>query len=260
MYTKQEIQMQLESFRFAVGKHVHIHSSLKAVGEIEGRGETLLSCLIEFFTQNGGMVSFPTHTWDKNVLDLNRKETCTGRLSELALQREDGIRTQNPTHSMVIFGEHAAEYAKWDEDVYSSTSPDGCYGKMDGYILLVGVGQEKNTYIHAVEERLQIPNRVTKEFYNTTILKTNGEIVVKPLRLVYEEKGDISNYFGKLEPAFRYYACIVDGEIGNAPVQCCSVQKMNKVLELLHKRCEGLELFADDMPLQTEWYCSDKNL
>ena len=257
MFTKQDILSQLETFRFAVGHHIHVHSSLKAVGEVEGRGETLLSCLIDFFTKDGGMISFPTHTWDDNILDLNKNETCMGMLSKLALQRGDGVRTCNPTHSMIIFGEGAAEYAKWDEQIQSSVSPDGCYGKLydaDGYILLLGVGQDKNTYIHAAEEALGVPDRVTKELHDTFVIDMNGNRITRPLHLVYEEFGDISDYFGKLEPAFRYHNCIVDGKIGNAPVQFCSVRNMSKVLELIHKRSHNIEIFADDTPLLEEWY------
>jgi len=257
MFTREEILSQLETFRFAVGKHIHIHSSLKAVGEVEGKGEALLDCLIEFFVQNGGLLSFPTHTWDNNVLDLNKSDTCMGMLSKLALQREDGVRSLNPTHSMVIFGETAAEYAKWDEDIDSSASPRGCYGKLsdvDGYILLLGVGQNKNTYIHAVEEGLRLPGRITEEFHNTQIIKKDGSMIVKPMHLVFEEYGDISDYSDKLEPAFRYHNCIVDGMIGNAPVQFCSAKKMKEVIELIHRASKNVEIFLNSEPLPGEWY------
>ncbi len=257
MFTKAEIESQLETFRLAVGTHIHIHSSLKAVGEVEGKGETLLSCLIDFFTKNGGLVSFPTHTWVDNVLDLNKKDTCMGMLSKLALQREDGARSLNPTHSMVIFGETAVEYAKYDEDIDSSISPKGCYGKLsdvDGYVLLMGVGQNKNTYIHAVEEGLGRPGRVTEELHDTKIVKKDGTIITKPMHLVFEDYGDISHYFDKLEPAFRYHGCIVDGKIGNASVQLCSTRKMKAVLEMIHSNSNYVEIFLDDNELPSEWY------
>lgn len=255
-YTARDIRNQLETFRMAVGHHVHIHSSLKAVGEVEGRGEGLLSCLIDYFTKDGGMVSFPTHTWNTNVLDLRETETCMGMLSRLALERGDGVRTVNPTHSMVIFGEQAESYAKWDEEIHSSVSPEGCYGRLyeaDGYVLLLGVGQDKNTYIHAAEECLNIPERVT-EPEETWLIDQTGQKVRKQLQLVYEEKGDISEYFGKLEPAFRYHHCIVDGRIGDALVQLCSVRGMMRVLELIHERSKRVELFLDDREIPVEWY------
>lgn len=257
MFTQQEILAQLEQFRFAVGHPIHVHSSLKAIGEVEGRGEGLLACLIDFFTKDGGLVSFPTHTWDDNILDLRKKETCMGMLSKLALERKDGIRSLNPTHSMVIFGDTAEAYVRWDDEILSSTSPRGCYGRLyeaDGYVLLLGVGQDKNTYVHAAEEYLKIPERVTEELFDTWIIDTSGEKVAKPLHLIYEDKGDISYHFGKLEPAFRYHHCILDGQVGNAPAQMCSVRKMSRVLELLHERSRNVEFLLDDEPLPLEWY------
>ena len=257
MYKREDLFEQLNTFSEALGHHVHVHSSLKAIGEVEGRGETVLQCLIDYFTQSRGMVSFPTHTWDTNVLDLNKTDTCVGMLSKLALQRADGVRTLNPTHSMKIFGEKAKAYAKWDESVTSSTAPNGCYGKLyeeDGYIMLAGVGQNANTYIHSAEESLEIPDRVTQEQVDTVIIDTDGQHIVRPMHLVFEEYGDISAYFNKLEPAFLYHGCIIDGEIGDAKVQLCRVCKMYDVLKLIHEKSGYRELFLDDKPLQKEWY------
>ena len=180
-----------------------------------------------------------------------------GVLSKLALQRTDGARSLNPTHSMVIFGNNAGEYAKWDETICSSVSPDGCYGKLydeDGYILLIGVGQEKNTYIHAVEEMLDLPHRITEELHDTTIIDKKKHTVIKPFHLVYEEYGDISEYFGKLEKAFRYHGCIIDGIIGEAKVQLCSARKIKETLELIHARSGNVEIFLDGEELLEEWY------
>ena len=107
MICKNDILKALEPFReAALGKPVIVHTSLKAIGEIEGGGDTLLSCLIEVFTKNGGLLCIPTHTWDKESLDLREKHTCLGVLPSLALKRDDAIRTMHPTHSMAVFGEN----------------------------------------------------------------------------------------------------------------------------------------------------------
>jgi aminoglycoside 3-N-acetyltransferase len=257
MYRREDLAKQLERFGEARGHHVHVHSSLKAIGDVEGRGETVLESLIAFFTQQRGTISFPTHTWDKNVLDLRKTDTCTGMLSKLALQRKDGVRTRNTTHSMVIFGETAKEYAKWDDAVASSTSWDSCYGKLydvDGYVLLVGVGQEKNTYIHAIEEKLGVADRITEEKQDTLFIDEDGSKTIKPMHLVFEEYGDISDYFGKLEPAFAYHNAITYGEIGNAKVQLCHVRTMFEVLKRIHERSNYAELFLDDKKIPKEWY------
>ncbi|MBE5869021.1 MAG: AAC(3) family N-acetyltransferase [Lachnospiraceae bacterium] len=254
---KEEILIQLHDLKKAVGHHVHVHSSLKAVGALEGGGEMLLECLIEFFAREGGCVSFPTHTWDKNVLDMRKRETCTGMLGKLALQRDDGVRSRNTTHSMVLFGEGAKEYAKWDDTVESSTSPEGCYGKLydeDGYVLLIGVGQEKNTCIHAAEERMNIANRITEKREDTLFIDEHGVATHKPMHLVFEEYGDISEFFGKLEPAFAFHNGITYGRIGNAKVQLCHVRTMFETLQKIHERSNYKEIFLDDKKLPREWY------
>lgn len=52
MLTRNEIISQLEKFNIPSGKPVIVHSSLKAVGKIDGGAETLLSALIECITGN----------------------------------------------------------------------------------------------------------------------------------------------------------------------------------------------------------------
>ena len=76
MFTKEEIMKQLEEFQHIKGKIVTVHTSLKAVGEIEGGGDTLLSALIEFFAQDGGILCLPTHTWNSLVFDRRTNESC----------------------------------------------------------------------------------------------------------------------------------------------------------------------------------------
>ena len=57
----------------------------------------------------------------------------------------------------------------------------------DGYVLLMGVGQEKNTYVHAVEEALGLPDRITEELWDTTLIDKEGndlyETAIKEFRI-----------------------------------------------------------------------------
>lgn len=260
MISKAQILKQLEPFKEAAGKPVIVHTSLKAIGEIEGGGDTLLSCLIEFFTKDGGMLLIPTHTWDKEMLDLREKHTCLGTLPSLALKREDAVRTMHPTHSMVVFGEKekVSAFIKGEELVDTPTSPNGCYGKIyneGGFVLLIGVGQEKNTFLHCVEEMLSVPGRLTKEKQDFPIIYENNECKVKKLYWFYtDEIEDVSENFGKFETAFNFHNAITYGKIGNAKVQLCSACKMKKVVELIYNRNDFKELLADISPLDESLY------
>ncbi len=260
MLTKEEIYEQLNSFEFAVGKPVLVHTSLKAVGEIDGGGQTLLDCLIDFFTQKDGIFCVPTHTWKTSILDMTKNETCIGVLPNLAAGHPAGTRTPHPTHSMAVFGKPSlvAEFVKGEEKVITPAPPHGCYGKiynMDGHIMLLGVGHNKNTYLHCVEEMIAVPNRLSLSPGKRTVIDCDGtEHTVFTYGHCAQGIPDVSANYIKYEPAFRHHGCIFDGVLGNAPVQMCSTRKMKEVVELIDKRRNGAELLSDTSPLDEKLY------
>ena len=263
MYTKEQLFKQLHDMNAPQDSVVLMHTSLRAVGEFEGRGEGLLDALIEYFTAKGGLFCIPTHTWAnlgkqdaKYVLDMNSSETCIGAFPNIAAARPDGIRSLHPTHSMMVFGDRkkAEEFVSGEEKIDTSTSPDGCYGKIykqNGYILLVGVAHGNNTYIHSVEEILDIPERLSKEAVDVDIKLCDGSIMHRKL---HHHIGGVSGMFPKYEPAFRDHGCIVDGYVGNAKTQLCSARKMKEVMELIYNRSGGRDVIKlDDVIDEKFW-------
>lgn len=273
MFTKEEIYNQLKAMNAPKNSVVTVHTSLKAVGETEGRGEGLLEVLIKYFTEDGGLLCIPTHTWDNAkskvtkeeltehpTLDMNSSYTCIGTLPSLAAAHPDAHRSEHPTHSMAVFGDaqRAEEFIKDDAFAKSSADPKGCYGKiygMGGYILLLGVGHNKNTFIHCVEDLIGVKNRLSKEPLDNSVKRKSGEVVFRKVRITDAEGiGDVSQYYGKFEPAFRYHGAIKDGVIGNAKVQLCSAQKIKDVVELVYKRANGAEIMDSHTPLDEKLY------
>ena len=157
VYSKETIKKQLKAMNAPQNSVVTIHSSLRKVGDVEGRGEGLLDAFIEYFTKDGGLFVVPTHTWDnlanpdKPTLDMNIPHTCIGKLTEIAAAHSNAHRSMHPTHSVAVFGDSskAERFIKGDETADLMISPDGCYGniyRQGGSVLLVGVGHESNTY------------------------------------------------------------------------------------------------------------------
>jgi aminoglycoside 3-N-acetyltransferase len=257
IYTKKDIFAQLEAMGAPRGSVVLMHSSLRLIGRVEGGATALLDAMIEYFTADGGLFCVPTHTWasikEEITLDMNENKTCLGALSDIAAADPRGIRSENPTHSMVVFGERkrALEFVKGEISVPSGTAPDSCYGRIyreGGYILLVGVGHNRNTYLHCVEEMIGTPNRLTPEPYDVSVILKSGEIVRSKLRGHYTTfTSDVSLRFPKYETAFRYYGAIRDGYVGDAPTQLCDARIMKDVMGLIMKN------FGDKDPLSDEW-------
>jgi aminoglycoside 3-N-acetyltransferase len=266
MFDRKTIFDQLQDMGAPRDSIVLIHSSLRAVGEVEGRGEGLLDILIEYFTAEGGLLCIPTHTWgnlskpEKITLDLMEPETCIGTLPNIAARDPRAHRSLNTTHSLAVFGdaEKAEAFIAGELEQDSPLSPCGCHGKLydaDGYVMLVGVGHNRNTFLHCVEEMLDVPNRLSERVRDVSIRYPDGRVEKLLARSHRAEGiGDVSARYPKYEPAFRHYGCIADGKIGNAPTQLCRARKMKDVVELIRKRSGGAELLQDYEPLDPALY------
>ena len=265
MYTKKEIIEQLDALGAPRGSIVLMHASMRAVGDVEGGAEGLLDTLIEYFTRDGGLFCVPTHTWDNlgrdvPTLDLTRGESNLGLLTEIAARDKRGIRSENPTHSMVVYGDRARaeKLIEGDKTARTPTAPETAYGEIyrqSGYILLVGVAQSRNTFLHTVDEILNIPNRMVATPTKTTVKLDTGAIIERDLCLFDEEYNpDISLRFTKYDTAFRYHRALTDGFIGDAPTMLCSATRMKDVVELIHSRSGGIDPLADEEPIPQAWY------
>ncbi len=260
MITQKELYNELKALNIPQGKPIIIHTSLKAIGEIEGGAEELLEMLITYAEENQNLVCIPTHTWKTMVMDMNNPTSCLGVLPCFAAKHPKGVRSLHPTHSITVFGnrKRAEEFVCNEKFVSTPTNPEGCYGniiKEDGYVLLIGVNQTKNTIIHCIEEMLLVKNRLTKEKVEAKIIHKDGAVEKRELFWFDDAaSSDVSQNFGKFEAAFRCFNCIRDGHLGNAKTQLCSVTGIKKALELIYKNAGDTELLSDDKPLDESLY------
>lgn len=266
MFSKEQLFTQLRAMGAPQDALVIMHSSFRTVGEVEGGAEGFLDALIEYFTAKGGLFLVAAHTWnnlgkDKITLDLQNPESNTGVLSVLAAKHKEGVRSENPCHSVVVFGDRARAEAlvQNEKNIETPIAPDSVYGELyrqGGYVLLVGVSQAKNTYLHTVDEILNIPDRMEDVLTPTTVRRLDGEIVTHPLRLFKcSTTDDISERFPKYDTAFRYHRAVTDGFLGYAPVQLCDAVKMKEVVELIFSNCGEKDPLGDERPIPPKWYC-----
>ena len=263
MYTKKQLFRQLDEMNAPKNSVVLMHTSLRAVGEFEGRGEGLLDALIEYFTSEGGLFCVPTHTWAnlgktdvEYTLDMQSNETCVGTLPNIAAAHPKGHRSIHPTHSMMVFGDdaRAEEFISGEESIDTSTSPDGCYGKIykrGGYILLVGVAHGNNTFLHSAEEILDLPGRLSVNTVDTTIRLPDGTVTTRKL---HHHIAGAHKHFPKYEPAFRYHGCVVDGFVGGAKTQLCDARKMVDVMKLIYERSGHRDVILLDEVIDEKYW------
>lgn len=227
-YTKEMLKEQLHKMGLRPTDTLLLHSSMKAIGEVEGGAETVLDALMEYFKE--GLLLLPTHTWkqmgpDYNVFDPEKEESCVGLLTNLFRKREGVVRSLHPTHSMAAFGKNAAEYLAGEENCSTPCTPGGCYDRLrsvGGKILLAGVGHERNTFIHSVEEVLNVPNRLTDRPETFFVKLPDGSSKKIYMRRHYNAmQPHISEDFVKIGQAFLEKGAARQTSFGNADCILC---------------------------------------
>lgn len=262
MYTRLDVINQLKNAGAPRDRVVMLHSAYSRVGDFVGGPREFLDTLIEYFTSEGGLFCVPTHTWGligktEITLDHNDKYTNLGLLPRLALEREDGVRSDNPTHSTVVFGERerALEFICNESESRTPTSPLGCYGKLyrdGGAVLLLGVTHRSNTYLHSVDELLGVEYRLEKKPSKYTVRYRDGKEISREIFMFDESDGDVSLKFDKYSPVFDKCGVQLHTRICDANSLLCDAVGMKNTVEHIYKSLGGRDPLADGVELDSE--------
>ncbi len=219
-----------------------IHSSCKKIGF---DAEDILDTLMKYFKD--GLLLLPSHTWatineNNPIYDPINTLPCVGILPTLFMKRKNVYRSLHPTHSILAYGNEALEYIKNEEFNNTPATPHGAYDRLrerNAKILLLGVGNERNTFIHSIEEVLNVPNRLSDKPMHLYI-KINGKLIDSYMRRHYNPiEPHISMKFPKLDKAFLTLGAMKEGTFGNAKALVCDANKLfNITKHILRKNPE----------------------
>ena len=246
MFTKAQLQNQLREMGIKPDDTVLIHTSLRAVGPVENGADGLIDAFCEYLTE--GLFLVPTHTWaevrrQNPVYNVRTSVPCIGTLPKVAAFRQDGFRSLHPTHSIWGHGKDAEAFLK-GEELAQSPSPVGfAWSRLperNTKILLIGVGNNRNTFIHAVDELAGLPNRLDPNPHTITIMDREGNAHVHPFHRHYcTETHDVSLQFVNFDRAFTEMEVWKDGRLGNAVVKVVdSVKCRDTVMKIFSRITE----------------------
>lgn len=159
--SKEDIKGALRKLGIGAGDRVMVHSSLKALGKIDGGPETMIKALQETVTESG-IVAMPAFTdcVDGGVnsrppfnRELTPPETWIGAIPEAFRKSPGVIRSPHPTHSVCAWGGEAEAFLAQNEP-YDCFADDGPWGKLAerGKIVFIGPAVYSNTFLHACEK------------------------------------------------------------------------------------------------------------
>lgn len=260
MYSKKQLKQQLCDMGILPTDTVLIHTSMRAIGPVEGGPDGVLDAFCEYLTE--GLLLVPTHTWDDVTpenphYDVRTAVPNIGLIPRTAAFRKDGVRSLHPTHSMWAYGADAAAYVAGEENAPSPTPAGYCWDKVadrNAKILLIGVENNKNTFIHSIEERVGLPDRISHKSYDITVVDEQGREYTHPFYQQYCSKTeDISLFFGIFEKPMVEMGVQTYGKFGNACVRIVDAMGCRNLLTTIYKRAEE-DIFAQHIELPESLY------
>ena len=226
--TPSDLTRQFAELGVNAGQQVLLHSSLSSLGHVVGGADAVINALLDVLGPTGTLL-VPTLTGhegigpDADVLyDMATTPAWTGRIPETLRQRPDAIRSLHPTHSVAALGAGAASLTYGHEDTLSPCGAGSPYVKLasqhTGRILLLGVGHESNTTLHAVEELAGVDYHLQSSPTRAIIHSGKEEIV----RTFWPHAYGTPRRFDAIEPLLVERGAQTTGAIGASTARLVS--------------------------------------
>lgn len=229
--TRVSLADDLRKLGLDKGMTVIVHSSLSSIGWVCGGPVSVVQALMEVIT-NEGTIIMPTHSgeysdpskWEnpsvpkewwtrirETMPAFDQKLTPTrkmGKIVEVFRNHPEVIRSYHPTVSFAAWGRHA-DYITLNHSLdfgLGEQSPLARIYKLNGFVLLLGVGHDNNTSLHLAE------NRVTNKKYveEGSPIFENGKRVWK----VYKNIELDSDRFNRIGEDYEREYKVTIGNVG----------------------------------------------
>ena len=256
MLTRSDVHKFLKEAGIKSHDTVLVHTSMRSLGEVEGGCDGLIDAFRSYLTD--GLFIVPTHTWasvgpQNPIYDPQKSVPCIGALPTVAAFKADGVRSLHPTHSVAAFGNRAAEFVSGEEHATTPCSAGGVWQRLydeDAKILLIGVGLDRNTYIHAVDEMLDLPGRLAAPF-PLTVIECDGS----KHALIFRGHGCTgSRNFENYRTPFEALGAMKNATLGNATVGIVNARAMTEVMTKLWERA-NYDLTVERREIPSEYWC-----
>lgn len=245
--TARQIVAGLSALGLPRGAILMVHSSLSALGPVEGGADTVIDALLQALGPEGTLL-MPTHpARDGRTFDPDTIPSDMGIISETFRRRPGVLRSRHPYHPVAACGARAEEMLRDHEQSAIPDGPDTPYGRLitlGGWVLHIGCDLDTLTLLHTVEAELNLPYLRELEM---NYLDAQGEVQTLAIkRCPGGHRGGVL----KFDRLFREEGAMTIGRIGRA---VCRLLFAPQAAEIMRREMARDPFFAlDDNP-----HCAD---
>jgi aminoglycoside 3-N-acetyltransferase len=169
---KTDLVQGLAALGIRSGDVLMLHSALSSLGQVEGGAPAVVEAILGWLGPEGTLV-VPTLTDAAQPFAPETSPSTVGRLSEVVRQWPGAVRSRHPTHAVAAIGPKAHYLTASHERTLPCglDSPYGKLGALRGWVLLLGVDQDRNTTWHTAETLADVPYLRTLTVH---VLQPNG--------------------------------------------------------------------------------------
>ncbi|MDE5898679.1 MAG: AAC(3) family N-acetyltransferase [Treponemataceae bacterium] len=210
---REDIEAAVRSLGVDAGDSLMVHCSLSKIGFVCGGAQVVVEALMHCVGADGTLM-MPSQSWKnldpssgvhwqepeewyeairENWPAYDRRITPTntmGAVAELFRTWPGTLRSGHPARSVAAWGRHAARLTEHHDvsDIFGESSPLGKFYALDGKILLVGVGYDKNTMLHLADVRADYPSKHDVE--ESSAMLVDGQRKWVSYRTLFVDGGD----------------------------------------------------------------------
>lgn len=157
MIGRQELVRDLRHLGVTPGMDLMVHSSLSAIGFVEGGAETVVDALLQAVGKRGTLLTPSFNHRAATVFNPLTTPTTNGAIPDALWRRPEAVRSMHPTHAVAAIGPRASDYCHrhLEAGIWAPDSPIGQLVHGGGYILALGTTHDTSTAYHVAE--LSVP-------------------------------------------------------------------------------------------------------
>jgi aminoglycoside N3'-acetyltransferase len=175
--TREKLVYDLRSLGLQPGMNVMVHSSLSRLGHVLGGADAVVDALLTAVGREGTLLMPSFNHRMARIYNPATTPTTNGAIADAMWRRPEAIRSIHGTHAVAAIGPKAGEWCKnhhqvgvWDQE-----SPIGKIVHSEGYILCLGLTQNRITANHVAE--MSIPCGCLDPFGNKdAVLLADGRV------------------------------------------------------------------------------------